>query len=202
MGIREYFKKDKNGKRLKASFALAFFFHAGVFLIGSLSLATQAEYGMEGAVAPASRPQATPPAVEETIDFEEFALADTTAPKPKPTPISIPTPEAAAPVATDPVLAAPGGSIEVPTYFRNPPPPYPAEARKLKQEGLVLLRASVDSQGLVSAVTLRQSSGFPALDDAARRTVAGWKFKPARMAGIAVSTEVDIPVRFRLKDTR
>jgi protein TonB len=47
-----------------------------------------------------------------------------------------------------------------------------------------------------------QSSGFPLLDESAVQTVKGWQFKPAQMAGIPISTTVNIPVRFRLQDIR
>jgi len=36
------------------------------------------------------------------------------------------------------------------------------------------------------------------LDDSALKTVRDWQFNPARVAGIAVSSGVDIPVLFQL----
>jgi protein TonB len=130
------------------------------------------------------------------VDLEDFSdeapMETSQKPKPVPTPV--------APTGAGGALSS--GAQEMPAYYLNPPPPYPEEARHLKQEGLVTIHVEVDAEGKVSSDSLAQSSGFPLLDDSALQTVRGWRFKPARIAGIAVSKGVDIPVRFRLKDAR
>ena len=85
-----------------------------------------------------------------------------------------------------------------PSYLFNPPPPYPPESKASREQGLVLLSVSVNEQGQVSSLTIKQSSGYPRLDAAARTAVQRWKFKPARVAGLAMATVIDVPVRFRL----
>lgn len=85
-----------------------------------------------------------------------------------------------------------------PDYLRNPPPRYPFQARKLRQEGLVLLQVRVSEQGTAQSVTLKQSSGFHLLDESALRAVQTWTFSPARVGPFAISTEVDVPIRFEL----
>jgi protein TonB len=87
----------------------------------------------------------------------------------------------------------------IPGYYRNPPPPYPAEARRLKQEGKVLLEVVVSAEGRVADLALKQSSGFPLLDEAALKAVRHWRFKPARLAGLMTQTKVQIPIRFELR---
>jgi TonB family protein len=194
MGIREYLKKTGNHSRLRLSAVFAVLFHALILAGGSLVMATQAEYGMAGAVAGGGQPQKVVPPEEQTVDLEDFSddipAERHSKPKPEPTPII--------PQGIGGPLSS--GANEVPSYYRNPPPPYPEECRKLKEEGLVVIRTEVDAEGKVAAESLMQSSGFPLLDETALKTVQGWQFKPARIAGLAVSTSVNIPVRFRLKD--
>lgn len=101
--------------------------------------------------------------------------------------------------------AAPGGgsagdtSLAHPRYAVNPPPNYPPDAKRLKQQGEVLLHVKVGADGSAQAVTLKHSSGFPELDEAALAAVRRWKFEPARAAGVPVAVDVDVPVRFRIQ---
>jgi protein TonB len=192
--IREFLKKSGNVYRLRLSAVFAVLFHAFILAGGSLVMATQPEYGMAGAVAASGQPQKAVPPVEQSVDLEDFSddVPAENHPKPKPAPTPI------IPQGVGGRLS--GGANEVPSYFRNPPPPYPEECRKLKEEGLVLIRTEVDTEGKVASESLVQSSGFPLLDEAALKTVQDWQFKPARIGGLAVSTSVNIPVRFRLKD--
>ena len=91
------------------------------------------------------------------------------------------------------------GDRSKPGYLRNPHPAYPEAARAAGQQGTVQLRVRVNSDGLVSSVALARSSGFPLLDERALSTVRDrWTFKPARIGGIAVTSEVIIPIRFTL----
>lgn len=85
-------------------------------------------------------------------------------------------------------------------YLRNPHPAYPEAARAARQEGVVSLAVKVDARGSVIAVRVSRSSGFPLLDERARSTVSQrWKFRPAKVGGTAVATEVTIPIRFTLE---
>jgi protein TonB len=87
-----------------------------------------------------------------------------------------------------------------PDYQKNPEPPYPAAARRRRQEGLVLLRVGVDAAGYPVRVELKQSSGFAQLDEAALTAVRSWEFKPARIGSKTVDAEIEVPVRFKLTD--
>lgn len=194
MGLREYFENSGNQTRWKLSAVLAVFFHVVILVGGSLVMAKQAEYGMSGAMAGGGIPRVVQTPVEETVELDD-ASSDEPAqkrskPKPKPTPL----------VPTGVGGQASSGALEVPSYYRNPPPAYPAAARRFKEEGVVLLHTEVDAQGKVSSVSLLKSCGFDDLDQSALDAVKNWQFKPAQIAGIAISSSVNIPVRFRLKD--
>lgn len=88
-----------------------------------------------------------------------------------------------------------------PNYLINPPPRYPESARRAHIEGLVVLLVQVNSEGAATHVELKTSSGSNALDRAAQEAVAKWNFSPARIGGIAVSSQVQVPVRFELRGT-
>ena len=93
--------------------------------------------------------------------------------------------------------AQPGERAQ-PNYAKNPEPLYPLAARRRRQQGLVLLTVKVTSLGRAAAVTLKQSSGFTLLDEAALSAVRDWEFEPARIGPLAVQSEIEVPVRFQL----
>lgn len=84
-------------------------------------------------------------------------------------------------------------------YLQNPAPAYPPLARRMHEEGKVVLRVSVTPQGLAESVEIRTSSGSERLDQAALKTVKQWKFVPARRGDTAVQSWVLVPVQFKLE---
>lgn len=93
------------------------------------------------------------------------------------------------------------GDRAKPGYLRNPHPAYPAEARRAQQQGVVQIRVRVTADGRVAAASLARSSGFPMLDERALSTVRDrWTFKPARAAGIAIASDVVVPIRFSIRN--
>lgn len=112
-------------------------------------------------------------------------------------PASAPSDAAPAPVsapAASPVTA-PRFDAD---YLQNPKPLYPPLSRRLGEEGKVLLRVRVSAQGEALAVEINRSSGFARLDEAARITVARWRFVPARQGGEALESSVLVPLTFAL----
>ena len=108
-------------------------------------------------------------------------------------------PQGATPQAAPGGAAATGpGATMHARYRSNPKPAYPDEARNLRQEGVVLLGVKVGADGRVVSVSLQRSSGFPLLDQAAISGVKSWTFVPARSAGVAVTSRVDVPIRFSI----
>jgi protein TonB len=199
--MRDRMAMDLNGRerrvRLWESFAVSVGLHAAIFLVGGLSLATQAEFGMEGS--PGGRFLPKPPAQEvRAVDF--LASEDPDAPSERVRPTPVPTREIRPEQAELPSSST-GHAYEIPSYLLNPPPPYPEEARRLGQEGKVLLQVAVNAQGEVTSVKLLSGSGHSLLDESAFRTVAEkWKFKPGHLGGIPMATEVNVPIVFRLDD--
>lgn len=112
------------------------------------------------------------------------------------------TPERAAAMAGDPappaVVAAAPASFNA-AYLQNPLPRYPMEARRAGEQGTVVLRVLVSSEGTAVRVELDKSSGSPHLDAAARETVKAWRFAPARRGGEAIESWIVVPVVFRLE---
>jgi protein TonB len=95
--------------------------------------------------------------------------------------------------------ASAGGSGASPIRARsNPKPPYPPEAERLHQQGRVILEVQVSSGGRATSVSVKRSSGFPMLDNAAVQAVQRWTFEPARVAGLPVAGRADVPVNFSL----
>ncbi len=159
-----------------------------------------------------------PPVVPEKEPEMTISAAE---PKPTPPPVHVvqkPKPEKPAPAKpVAPARATGDGSSAVPGndattarasagalgakpgYLRNPHPAYPEDARAAGQQGTVNLFVRVDEQGRVVAVRVTRSSGFASLDERARSTVATqWAFKPAKAGGVAVASDVVIPIQFTL----
>lgn len=141
---------------------------------------------------------------------------------PAPAPILAAAPQAPAPqsVAVPPVAAdpepAPAPAVPAPPapppppppmtpprfnadYLNNPAPAYPPLARRMGEEGRVVLRVQVNERGLPADVQLRTSSGSPRLDAAAIETVRQWKFVPARRGDTPVDAWVLVPISFSLR---
>jgi len=88
----------------------------------------------------------------------------------------------------------------IPHYRSNPLPEYPRLARKRHWEGVVWLLVDVSPDGFVEDLEVEKTCGHKVLDRAAERTVKRWQFSPATRSGLPVSSQVRIPVRFRLED--
>lgn len=83
-------------------------------------------------------------------------------------------------------------------YLNNPAPIYPRVSRRLREQGVVMLRVHVLPSGTPEVVELKTSSGSPRLDDSAVEAVRKWKFVPAQSGGRAVSAWVIVPIEFSL----
>jgi protein TonB len=83
-------------------------------------------------------------------------------------------------------------------YLDNPAPVYPPAARRLREQGRVLLLVDVAPDGVPRQVNLATSSGSPRLDEAALDAVRRWRFVPARKGTTAVPAQVLVPIVFGL----
>jgi protein TonB len=84
-------------------------------------------------------------------------------------------------------------------YLHNPPPAYPAAARRLGEQGQVLLRVLVGADGAAERVEVGTGSGSARLDRAAVEAVQRWRFVPARQGAEAVAAWVTVPIHFQLE---
>lgn len=116
-----------------------------------------------------------------------------------------PAPAQAAP-ASAPTAAAAGelAPALVPArfdadYLNNPEPPYPAFARRLGEQGRVLLAVSVSAHGLPENVEIKATSGSPRLDQAALEAVRRWRFVPAKRGDTPIQSWVTVPIVFSLE---
>lgn len=83
-------------------------------------------------------------------------------------------------------------------YLDNPLPHYPPQSRRLREQGIVLLRVFVLSSGLPDSIELKQSSGSRRLDESALDVVKRWKFVPANRGGQPIACWVVVPIAFSL----
>ncbi|MDO9203834.1 energy transducer TonB [Methylotenera sp.] len=83
-------------------------------------------------------------------------------------------------------------------YLNNPAPAYPPLARRLSEQGRVLLKVLVTEEGLASIVQVDTSSGYNKLDQAAIEAVKKWSFIPAKRSNQPISAYVLVPIKFSL----
>ena len=66
------------------------------------------------------------------------------------------------------------------------------------EQGTVLVRAFINTEGRAEKVEIRTSSGYSRLDDAALVTVQRWRYVPGKRAGVAEAMWFNVPIRFLL----
>lgn len=87
-----------------------------------------------------------------------------------------------------------------PTKIDGPKPHYPLVSRRLKQEGLVIVRLCIDGIGVVRKADIQQSSGFRALDESALNALSKWRFStPSQTLHAGIDGCFRLPVRFTLE---
>jgi TonB family protein len=86
-----------------------------------------------------------------------------------------------------------------PFRFVGPPCRYPAAALAVGWEGTVVLLVHLGSDGTVTRVEIETSSGFPAADEEAVRTVSTWRAVPVHPGEPLTISVVRQPVQFTLR---
>lgn len=110
---------------------------------------------------------APPPIVQTPAAPPPPITVTTTPPPPKPVAVSAPPP--AGPVTV--------GNLDE-RLLEGRPPRYPMESRRKREQGTVVLRLLIGTDGRVSEISVAQSSGFVRLDQAALQAVRGWRWQP------------------------
>ncbi|MEM7480750.1 MAG: TonB family protein [Acidobacteriota bacterium] len=91
-----------------------------------------------------------------------------------------------------------GGEIRRPAKIFAPDPIYPEIARRVRYQGVVVLRTTLDRTGRVRDVTVLKDLPF-GLDAAAAEAVSRWRYEPATLRGKPVEVEMEVTVRFSLQ---
>ena len=84
-------------------------------------------------------------------------------------------------------------------YLHNPKPEYPPLSRRLGEQGRVLLAVRVSTEGKALDVSVKESSGYTRLDNAAVNVVRDWQFVPARSGNENLVSTVEVPLQFMLE---
>ena len=119
------------------------------------------------------------------------------------TPITLPPPQAAPqipprvePAPTPPVVFTAAKSIA----STHTTPEYPFISRRLREQGTLRLKLTIDERGSVTQAVVVNSSGFQRLDEAAVNWVKShWRYTPAMQGTKAVASMTDAIVEFRLQ---
>ena len=116
-----------------------------------------------------------------------------------PTPVAAPAGSRASPQASS--SAAP--PVVLPTaqaaYLHNPPPAYPVMSRRLAEQGRVMVRVLIGTDGSPQKAELQASSGYDRLDRAALDAVMRWRFVPGRRGDVPETMWVSVPIVFNLE---
>ncbi len=116
---------------------------------------------------------------------------------------SPPAPPVAAPVAPPAPAPAPAPRLELPSsdaaYLRNPVPVYPPISKRLGEQGKVLVRVLIGSDGMPQKAELKRSSGFDRLDSAALDYVMKCRYVPGKVGGVPQAMWHEAPVNFVLE---
>jgi periplasmic protein TonB len=90
------------------------------------------------------------------------------------------------------------GEAGGPQFLAKEPPEYPLIAQKMKKEGRVIVRVTIDEKGkLIKAEVVEATDEY--FKQAALEAAKSSKYLPGQRNGVPVATRADIPYRFTLK---
>lgn len=92
-----------------------------------------------------------------------------------------------------------GGNIQAPTLIKRVNPTYPDIALVAKVTGMVILEASVGTDGTVESVRVLRSVKF--LDEAAVEAVKQWRYQPLVLNGVATPFVLSVTLNFSVKES-
>ncbi|HEX5738614.1 MAG TPA: TonB family protein [Hydrogenophaga sp.] len=148
-------------------------------------------------VKPTPKPVPIPDPIPQTME-----PAVITAPEPPPPAEQAPVELSSPTINEAPVQPAPM-RIELPSsdadYLKNPHPAYPALSRRLGEQGKVVIRIYINTDGSASQAEIRKSSGFERLDQTALQTVQKWRYVPGKRNGVPEAMWFNVPINFVLE---
>jgi protein TonB len=71
-------------------------------------------------------------------------------------------------------------------------------SRRQGEQGTVVLRVFINTEGRSEKAEIRTSSGYSRLDEAALDTVKRWRYLPGKRAGVPEAMWFNVPIRFVL----
>lgn len=83
--------------------------------------------------------------------------------------------------------------------LHNPKPKYPLLSKKLREQGLVMIKLCVNQGGFVDEASVSKSSGFQSLDKSALTTLSQWRFLPDTSSLNYASQCFQAPIHFSLE---
>lgn len=118
---------------------------------------------------------------------------------PAPAPAADPAP-AAPPAPPAPAKPVSAGDLSA-SMVHAPPPRYPRESRRQREQGAVLLTVLLGTDGSVADISVAKSSGHRRLDDAALSAVRKWRWRPTIRQGQPVQVRGSVEIPFVLSGT-
>jgi protein TonB len=115
------------------------------------------------------------------------------APPAPPAPPEPPAPPPAPPAP--PAVTLPSSNAD---YLNNPKPVYPAMSQRLGEQGQTIVRVLIGIDGLPKNASIRKSSGYERLDEAARRAAMSWRYVPGKRNGVVEPMEFNVPINWVL----
>lgn len=100
------------------------------------------------------------------------------------------------PPATTPKVVPIGGDVRPPLRVRFVPPRYPVIAQSARVHGVVILQATIGTDGSVEDLRILRS--IPLLDAAALEAVRQWQYNPTLLNGTPVAVSMTVTVQFAL----
>lgn len=151
---------------------------------------------------PVDKPKPVPPTQQLVVEAPVTSPSEPVAPPPPPKLEPLPPIEAAPP--PPPVVAKPAGPITLSNELsvscpNRTPPNYPAAAKRMGEQGRVVLRVELDESGRITAARVVTGSGSARLDEASLAAVRQWHCNPARRDGEPVRAVALQPFDFILE---
>ena len=147
----------------------------------------------------APRPAPMPVAIADPTPAPHAPVGITT-PQPPAPPIEAPVAPPAPPAPPAPSAPA---RIDMPSsdaaYLNNPKPGYPAISKRMGEQGKVVLRVLIGTDGLPQKVEINKSSGYDRLDRQAQEAVMRWRFVPGKRNGVPEAMWSLVPINFVLE---
>lgn len=143
-------------------------------------------------IAPPQPSSDTPPIAAHAMLHSPVALA-------LPTPAAPPAPPAATITAPQPAPVTTASDLSSTMTFA-PPPRYPQDSRRKREQGVVVLQLLLDENGRVAEISIARSSGHRRLDQAALSAVRQWRWAPTRRNGVALQVKGLVEIPFVLQE--